>query len=339
MWLCSACGLAQLVSDPGIPEEPKATEPAALTDQAAAAVDRLASDGWLSGRTSVAEFESPHGGSWFGLLAARGIEMFGPAQTADVVLDCFGFMHAADQRSALAERVKRVAPGGVLLLQYHSLNTIIRLGQWNALRHGHFAYYSTVALTTMLARHGFTPRTAWTFDLYGGTVLLAATREVSRGPDEVVERLLLEEKATGVTDIDVLQGLQLRAETSARVVHDWLVAQRAMGRRVVGYGAASRAISLLLHARVDSTLLSAVVDASPAKHGRRMPGTDIPIVSPARLESDRPDVLLLMLPDLMAEVRSSYPEVESSGGEWVDVEALMSEGTGAARHATSAAPG
>ena len=35
--------------------------------------------------------------------------------------------------------MERVAPGGVLLLQYHSLDTIMRLGQWNALRHGHFA--------------------------------------------------------------------------------------------------------------------------------------------------------------------------------------------------------
>ena len=45
---------------------------------------------------------------------------------ADVILDCFGMMHAADQSAALAERAARLAPGGVLLLQYHSLDTIIR---------------------------------------------------------------------------------------------------------------------------------------------------------------------------------------------------------------------
>ena len=70
---------------------------------------------------------------------------------ADVILDCFGMMHAADQAAAITERADRLAPGGVLLLQYHSLDTIIRLGQWNALRHGHYAYYSTTALSGMLA--------------------------------------------------------------------------------------------------------------------------------------------------------------------------------------------
>ena len=68
----------------------------------------------------------------------------------------------------------------MLLVQYHSLDTIIRLGQWNALRHGHFAYYSTTALAGMLAAEGFIPRMAWTFQLYGGTVLLAATRAADR---------------------------------------------------------------------------------------------------------------------------------------------------------------
>src|SRR5689334_17075145 len=31
MWLCAGCGLAQLVADPTVPEEPRAAEPAALT--------------------------------------------------------------------------------------------------------------------------------------------------------------------------------------------------------------------------------------------------------------------------------------------------------------------
>src|SRR5436305_11199788 len=42
MWLCSSCGLAQLLAAPTVPEEPKGTEPAALVAQAADAVDRVA---------------------------------------------------------------------------------------------------------------------------------------------------------------------------------------------------------------------------------------------------------------------------------------------------------
>src|SRR5260370_11861376 len=144
--------------------------------QAADAVARVTEAGLLPERGVVAEYGSPHGGSWLGLLTTRGLAPAGDGQPADVILDCCGLMHVADQRGALAERAARTAPGGLLLLQYHSLNTILRCGQWNALRHGHYAYYSTAALTAMLAEVGFSPIAAWRFDLYGGTVLLAARR-------------------------------------------------------------------------------------------------------------------------------------------------------------------
>src|SRR6516165_1671132 len=210
MWLCSSCGLAQLLADPTVPEEPRGAEPAALVAQAADAVTRVAAAGLLPERATVAEYGSPHGGSWLGMLTRRGLIPVSDGEQADVILDCFGLMHAADQSAALAERAARLAPGGVLLLQYHSLDTIIRLGQWNALRHGHYAYYSTTAMTAMLAHVGFSARAAWSFDLYGGTVLLAAGRDAdqprrdSDRDDGTLRDLLAAEARTGVRDPAVL---------------------------------------------------------------------------------------------------------------------------------------
>jgi hypothetical protein len=239
-------------------------------------------------------------------------------------------MHSADQAAALVERAARVAPGGVLLLQYHSLATIVRLGQWNSLRHGHYAYYSTAALVRMLAEVGFVPCQAWRFDLYGGTMLLAATSgddaedkgAAATCPDTSVGDLLDEEATLGVEDSARVRALQDSAVSRAEGLHQWLVEQKAAGCTVLGYGAASRAVALLCCAGVDRSLLGAVADASPAKHGRRMPATDIPVVAPAELTVARPDAVALFLPDLMREIRRTLPEVEAAGGHWVDVEAL-----------------
>lgn len=327
MWLCSSCGLAQLLADPTVPEEPKGTEPAALVAQAVDAVERVDRAGLLPGKGVVTEYGSPHGGSWLDLVTARGLVCSADEQ-ADVIIDCFGLMHAADQHLALAERADRLAPGGVLLLQYHALSTILDGRQWNALRHGHYAYYSTTALTAMLAAVGLSPRTAWCFDLYGGTVLLATSRdgEGPDGPDEVVRSLLTEDARIGVRDPGTFSGLQRQVNAHARALHDWLAAERSAGHKILGYGAASRAVALLCQAHVDRELLPAVVDASSAKRDRRMPGTDIPVVAPGRLAADRPDAVLLFVPDLMAEVREAFPEVEGSGGRWVDAATLGSGG-------------
>jgi hypothetical protein len=330
MWLCASCGLAQLLADPTAPDEPKATEPAALVAQAADAVDRVAHAGWLprAARAArlaraprVAEYGSPHGGSWLALLRERGLTVAQPDASAEVVLDCFGMMHSADQADAIAQRAARVAPDGVLLMQYHSLATIVRRAQWNALRHGHFAYYSTTAAARLLALAGFVPRSAWQFELYGGTVLLAATR--SGRPDASVEQILAAERRLGVTDPQALSVLQREAVMHATTLHDWLASCRAEGRSVLGYGAASRAVSLLCRAGIDSSLLAAIADASMAKQGSRMPGTDIPIIHPAELVAAAPTEVLLLLPDLDAEVRRSLPGIEASGARWVNVEELL----------------
>jgi C-methyltransferase C-terminal domain/Putative zinc binding domain len=324
MWLCSSCGLAQLVADATMPEEPKGAEPAALVVQAADAVKRVASAGLLPDGGRVAEYGSPHGGSWLGLLAERGLRPVHDGQSADVILDCFGMMHCADQSAALAERTARVSPGGVLLLQYHSLYTIIRCGQWNALRHGHYAYYSTTALAAMLAANGFSADTAWQFELYGGTVLLAARRGTGAGaePDGPVQSLLEEDARVGVRDAGVLTGLQDQAQSQAVRLHDWLVSERSAGRTVLGYGAASRAVAFLRLARVGRSLLPAVVDASPGKQGLRMPGTDIPVADPSQLTTHPPAAVLLFVTDLLKEARAAFPEVEAAGGRWVTGEML-----------------
>jgi hypothetical protein len=93
---------------------------------------------------------------------------------------------------------------------------------------------------------------------------------------------------------------------------------------VLGYGAASRAVALLRWAGVDQTMISMVADASPAKRGLRMPGTDIGVVSPDELAAHPGASVVLFVPDLLPEVRAAYPGVEAAGGRWVDAEALAS---------------
>lgn len=313
MTLCVSCGLAQLVEDDTATDEPRGVEPQALQRQAADAVSRVAAARFLRGST-VREFGSPHGGSWLPLLAGRGFE---PAEVADVVLDSFGLMHEPDQRSAFERRAAATATDGVLLIQYHSLATIVAKNQWNSLRHGHYAYYSTTALLGLLDQAGMSAVDAWEFDLYGGTVLVAAKHGYVPPPDSVRAILTGE---LGITDPTAVGKLQHAADTHRRALRDWLEGQAADGRRVFAYGAASRAVALFALAGVTHSLVAAVADASSAKQGRRMPGTDVPIIAPSELVAAEPDYVLLTLPDLLEEVSAAYPQL---AGRWISDDRFM----------------
>jgi hypothetical protein len=156
--------------------------------------------------------------------------------------------------------------------------------------------------------------------LYGGTVLLAATRGAVQ-PDESVLRILAAEDALSITQPAVLASLQCAADRHSDALRSWLETESEAGRTVFAYGAASQAVALFSRAGIDSRLLAAVADASPAKQGRRMPGTDIPIVSPNELLTAEPDRVLLTLPDLLPEVSARFPEL---AGRWT-VDGLLPE--------------
>jgi len=67
---------------------------------------------------------------------------------------------------------------------------------------------------------------------------------------------------------------------------------QAAGKAVWGYGANAKGAVLLQAAGVDAGLLARVVDDTPGKWGRLMPGTDIPITETTALAF--PDVLVLL---------------------------------------------
>jgi hypothetical protein len=311
--LCGGCGLVQLADDDTGGREIPGLEPQALRDQAEIAVKQVAAAGWLRGDT-VIEFESPHSGSWLPLVTEYGMA---PADhrtgaDADVVLDCFGVMHEPDQGASFARRAAATRPGGVLLLQYQPILTILEQKQWNALRHGHFAYYSLTSLSALLGAVGMSIATLWEYDLYGGTTLVAAVHGQVDG-DDAVARVLAREKRAGVTTVAGLHTLQDVADRDVTDLLTWLEGEVDAGHSVYAYAAASKAVSLFSRAAITTELVTAVADGSPAKQGRRMPGTDIPIISPDDLLTADPDRVLLTLADLLPEVETRYP---SLAGRW-----------------------
>ena len=71
-----------------------------------------------------------------------------------------------------------------------------------------------------------------------------------------------------------------------------LVEQHSDGL-VVAYGAAGRATILFNAVPALAEHVAYVVDESPERVGRLMPGTRVPIVAPDRLAAEPPDVVVL----------------------------------------------
>ena len=95
-----------------------------------------------------------------------------------------------------------------------------------------------------------------------------------------------------------------------------LDAKRA-DKKVAAYGAAAKGNTLLNYAGVRPDLLPYVVDRNPAKQGKFLPGSRIPIVGEDRLREERPDWVVLLPWNLKEELTKQLAYIRDWGGQFV----------------------
>lgn len=314
LWFCSDCSLVQLGPVEALSEEPvRAVESQTSRRHAGtAAASLLAEYPQLAGRP-VREFASHHGGSWLETLAGFGCEPVGEGEKADLVIDVHGLAHERDVQESLSERVAALAPDGLLVIEFHHLLPLVEQGQFDTIRHGHWSYLSLTAIHRLGALHGLRVVQAVAEPVFGGSLrVVLAHQESAHAIDGSVPTLLAAERSLGLHDGTGLQTFAARARESAHLLRDFLLLQRAAGRRVLAYGAPSKAAVLLGLSGIDSELLEFTVDAAPLKHGLAIPGGRVPIRAIDDLIAARPAVVLVLTWDIADEVMHAL----ESGGGW-----------------------
>ena len=129
--------------------------------------------------------------------------------------------------------------------------------------------------------------------------------------------LLAAEAAARVATADYNAGFQARADQVKNDLLAFLIEARRAGRKVAAYGPPPRGITLLNYAGVRPDLLPWVVDRNPAKQGRFLPGSRIPIVTEARLREEKPDIVLILPWNLQEEIMDQLSYVREWGGWFV----------------------
>jgi ABC-type Fe3+-hydroxamate transport system substrate-binding protein len=97
----------------------------------------------------------------------------------------------------------------------------------------------------------------------------------------------------------------------------FLLAAKSQGKTVVGYGAAAKGNTLMNYAGVRSDLISFVVDLNPAKQGKFLPGSRIPIVDEGYLKEQMPDYVVILPWNLSGEITQQLSYIQQWQGCFV----------------------
>lgn len=255
-------------------------------------------------------------GEFFGLDFAR--RFVAERGRCDLVLGNNVLAHVPDINDFVAGLREVLAPGGTLTLEFPHLLQLVRHAQFDTIYHEHFSYLSLRTVQRVLQAQGLQLWDVEELATHGGSLRVWGQHAAHpRAASRSVAELLACEAAAGVGGREFHAGLQQRAEHIKDELLRFLIDCRQRGQRVIGYGAAAKGNTLLNFAGVRPDLLSCVVDASPHKQQRFLPGSRIPVFEPQRLLEQRPDFVLILPWNLRDEIVAQLPQVRGWGGRFV----------------------
>ncbi len=237
---------------------------------------------------------------------------------ADLVLGNNVLAHVPDINDFVAGLRELLAPAGTLTLEFPHLLQLVQQGQFDTIYHEHFSYLSLHTVQRILKAQGLVVWDVQTLATHGGSLRVWGQHQANRRPvTQRVADLLREEESAGMRHAAFYRGLQARADRMKNDLLAFLIEQKHAGKSVAAYGAAAKGNTLLNHAGIKPDLLPFVVDASPHKQGRYLPGSRIPVVGEAQLRDARPDHVLVLPWNLRDEIVTQLAYVREWGGRFV----------------------
>jgi C-methyltransferase len=229
----------------------------------------------------------------------------------DLVTGSNVFAHNADPESILEAVSALLAPDGVLCLEVMYAGDLLLQQQWDTLYHEHLTFYSLGTLGVALQRFGFEPISATRIPMHGGSLRLAAARSGRRQVDSSVAELGAWEKQRALNEAGTWDTFADECRRRINVFGETM-GRLSVGASIWGYGAAGKATMWVNVCEMD--YLEAVVDASPLRYGKLMPGTHTPIVSPEEFRRHRPDYVFVSAWNYLDAIRASEANYS---GYWI----------------------
>jgi SAM-dependent methyltransferase len=208
---------------------------------------------------------------------------------------------------------------GVATFEFPHLLRLLRENQFDTVYHEHYSYLSLTAVERIFAVNGLAVFDVEEHPTHGGSLRVFAQRGDAgrRAASGAVARVLREEGDAGLATTAGYDGFQQRVDKIKDDFVAFLIEARRAGRKVAAYGAAAKGNTLMNYAGVRPDLIGFVVDRNPAKQGKYMPGSRIPIVAEEQLRSERPDDIVILPWNLRDEVMQQLAYVRVWGGRFV----------------------
>ncbi|MDT8428118.1 MAG: class I SAM-dependent methyltransferase [Pseudomonadales bacterium] len=253
---------------------------------------------------------------FFGRNSAR--ELSAEGWQVDLLLGNNVLAHVPDINDFVGGIPVVLKPQGVVTLEFPHLLQLIEGNQFDTIYHEHYSYLSLLALQPIFERAGLRVFDIEHLPTHGGSLRVFVCHKAAvHSTTKAVQECLHREASSGLNSPEVYAGFAERVRATKRALLSHLINARQDGRRIAAYGAAAKGNTLLNYCGIGTDFIDYVVDRNPAKQGRLLPGTRIPVYGPERIFETRPDELLILPWNIREEVMQQMAGIREWGARFV----------------------
>jgi len=242
----------------------------------------------------------------------------GNEQKADLIIGNNVFAHIPDINDFLSGLKMLLNKNGVITLEFPHLMELVENNQFDTIYHEHFYYFSLIAVVEVIKAHDLEVFDVERLATHGGSLRLYIQHlNGAKKIEDSVGGLLDLEKRNGMTTLEYYTGFQGKIDAIKNESLSFLLNEKRDGKSIVGYGAAAKGNTYLNYCGIKPDLIDYVVDASPYKQGKYLPGSHIPILSEEHISKTKPDYVMIFPWNLKDEISEQLSYIREWGGKFL----------------------
>ena len=239
---------------------------------------------------------------------------------ADLILGNNVLAHVPDINDFVKGVKIALKPTGVNTFEFPHLLRLVAQNQFDTIYHEHFSYLSLTNLISVFEQQGLEIFDVQEIKTHGGSLRIFAKHKDDKTKivEPSVAAMLLKEETAGLKTIEYYQNFQTKVENIKYDFISFLIEQKRNGKKVIGYGAAAKGNTLLNYCGIKGNdLIEFVVDASPYKQNKLLPGSRIPVFGKDAIAEYKPDYIIIFPWNLQEEIAEQLSYVKEWGAKFV----------------------
>jgi len=239
---------------------------------------------------------------------------------ADLILGNNVLAHVPDINDFVKGVKIALKPNGVNTFEFPHLYQLVAQKQFDTIYHEHFSYLSLTNLKSVFETQGLEIFDVQEIPTHGGSLRIFTKHkeDTSKKVEDAVHEMLLKESTAGMNSLSYYQDFQQKVDQIKYDFVEFLIQQKRNGKKIIGYGAAAKGNTLLNYCGIKGNdLIEYVVDASPYKQNKLLPGSRIPVFSSEKIAETKPDFIVIFPWNLKDEISHQLAYVKDWGAKFV----------------------